>query len=82
MAIKWNEITEDRYDYYLGVVPPAIFVANGFMVGEASDHDDTGRPRYQACITVDGQFYAATIPMTVREFKEIKPEDVRANIVA
>lgn len=74
---KWTEITEEKYDYYLEVLPPAIMTGNGFMVGEPWDHNAEGYPRYQACVRLGGKFYASDDPMTVRQFKGLKPTDVR-----
>ena len=36
MAIK--EIDSARYDQMLGALPPKLWLAFGFLVGEASDH--------------------------------------------
>jgi hypothetical protein len=77
--IRWTETTESRFDEMLGVVPPAIMWGNGFLVGEAFDHDRAGRPRYAAFIQVRGTFYESAHPMTVADFKacahDVPPND-------
>ncbi len=39
--VIWQEITEEKYNYYLEVLPPAAYArgfAGGFLVGEPWDH--------------------------------------------
>lgn len=36
--VTWIEVTEERYDEMLGVLPPALMIGDGFLVGEPSDH--------------------------------------------
>ena len=33
-----KECSEERYDELLGVLPPALWLANRFLVGEPYDH--------------------------------------------
>jgi len=33
-----KECTEERYNEMLGVLPPALWLAKGFLVGEPHDH--------------------------------------------
>ena len=74
--MTWNEITEARYDEMLGMLPPAVHRAHGFLVGEPMDHDGNGRPRFSAFLTSAGRYYEATEPMTVRAFLAIQPTGV------
>lgn len=34
----WTEVSQEHYESMLGAVPPQMYVANGFYVGE-NDHD-------------------------------------------
>ena len=34
----FKECTEERWDEMLGVLPPALWIAKGFLVGEPFDH--------------------------------------------
>lgn len=69
----WTEITEDRYNEMLNVLPPAAYGSSGsFMVGEPTDHHAaTGRPRFSCFKAEYGKFYALNRPVTFREFKEM-----------
>jgi hypothetical protein len=33
-----KECSEERYDEMLGVLPPALWLSKGFLVGEPFDH--------------------------------------------
>ena len=55
----WEKTTEEKYDEMLCVLPPEIQVENGFLVGEATDHNE------------NGLFYAYSKPVTIKEFKEM-----------
>lgn len=68
--ITWEEITEDKYSYYLEVLPPIAWKDGAFLVGEPWDHHAiTGMPRYQACKMVGNKFYASNRPLTRIELK-------------
>jgi len=69
--IAWDETTEEEYDYGLNVLPPAIWVRDGFMVGEPYDHDaSNGQPRFQAFRQREGVYEKANRPMTRAEFRQ------------
>ena len=77
---KWKEVTEDRYDEMLCVLPP-IYGPNGFLVGEPSDHvrcsvTNQIRPNYAAFIRHGDKYYEADQCLTVPEFKAVKLADV------
>jgi hypothetical protein len=69
--ITWSETTEEIFMDMLNVLPPAIMLTNGFLVGEAADHEaDTGKPRYDGFKQIGDKFYASSRPMTRAEFKK------------
>jgi len=71
-AVTWTEVTEDKYEEMLGVLPPAAYAGAGFLVGEPFDHDPaTGRPRYEAYRCRGGRFEVADRPLTRAEFLAI-----------
>lgn len=58
----WQPCTEERYDYMMGVLPPALMHHGGFLVGEPFHHRTcriTGRisPTYAAFIRYKGKCY-------------------------
>jgi len=58
----WKEIPEERYDEFLGVLPPAHWTGKGFLVGEPFDHRRctiTGEVRasYGSVHYLKGKFY-------------------------
>jgi hypothetical protein len=70
--ITWIEITREKYHEMLEILPPACWLAIGFLVGEPMDHDAaTGRPRFDCFIAQFGKYYTASRPMTIAEFKTI-----------
>ena len=69
----FKECTEERYDEMLGVLPPALWIAKGFLVGEPFDHrtcKKTGvvRATYAAFINHGGKFYEGP-NLTIPEFQ-------------
>lgn len=80
MTKQWERITEDRYDELLGCLPPALWLAHGFLVGEPWDHDGEGKPRFQVCIQLDGAFYGSLRPMGVPEFRALTRDTIRAQV--
>ena len=76
--VTFKEVTEERYDEMLNVLPPAVWeISKGFLVGEPHDHDDEGRARFAAFFRKNGAYFEATRPMSVREFKAIQAHDVK-----
>ena len=53
-----KEVTEEKYEYMLGVVPPDQMATNGFTVGEPYDHRN-GAPRFELYFQKDGKYYTA-----------------------
>jgi hypothetical protein len=68
-----KECTAERYDEMLGVLPPALWLSKGFLVGEPFDHrrckvTHEVRASYAAFFQRDGKFYEGN-NMTVPEFR-------------
>ena len=75
--MSWKEVDENRWDEMLGVLPPALWIAKGFLVGEPFDHRRctvTGciRPTYAAFVQHNGRYYEGP-NMTEPEFKGFDP---------
>jgi hypothetical protein len=73
-----KEVTEARFDEMLGVLPPALHLSKGFLVGEPHDHRKckvTGQtaPTFAAFFTHRGKFFESD-PMTFAEFRRFDPE--------
>ncbi len=80
-APVWTEVSAERYNEMLGILPPALHTSYGFLVGEACSHrnckiDGTFTADYAAFITVGKKFYACTENMTRREFKAVNPFNI------
>lgn len=78
MAIK--ECTEERYDEMLGILPPALWVGKGFLVGERYDHRKckiTGKvsPTCSAFFHAFGRFFEGD-PLTVAELVNFDIKDL------
>jgi hypothetical protein len=77
-ATAFKEVDEARYDEMLGVLPPALWTAKGFLVGEPFDHRQckaTGHlaASYAAFICYRGKFYETAEAMTAAEFRAFDP---------
>ena len=68
-----QECSEERYDEMLEILPPALWLAKGFLVGEPFDHRTCSitkvvRASYAAFFQHRSKFYEGGY-MTVPEFK-------------
>jgi hypothetical protein len=75
-----KETTAERYNEALEILPPALWLANRFLMGEPADHrrctiTKKVSPTYSAFFFAYGKFYESD-PMTVPEFKAFKVEDL------
>lgn len=66
--MAWKPVSKARYWEMLEVLPPAAMSPHGFLVGEATDHNSDGVPRYEAFFQKGGRYFVGTEPMTVSEF--------------
>lgn len=73
MAMKWKQITPERFDEMLCVLPPAVHLLDGFLLGEPFDHNAQGQPRFTAFLRINGKPYESLGVMTAREFRELHP---------
>lgn len=74
----WKEVTEERYDEMLNILPPAHWDSKGFLVGEPWTHRfcrATGlfRAAFAAFVRYNGKFYECDEPLTVPEFVAFNP---------
>jgi hypothetical protein len=75
--MPWREVSEARYDEMLGVLPPALWLAKGFLVGEPYTHrvctvTKDIRATYTPLIQYEGKFYEGD-DITVPEFRKLDP---------
>jgi hypothetical protein len=80
MPIK--EIDERRYNEALEILPPALWLANRFLLGEPADHRRCAitkkvMPTYSAFFFAYGRYFESD-PMTMAEFRAFKDEDLPA----
>lgn len=65
---KCEEVSAERYDEMLGVLPPERMAYGGFLVGEPTDHGGEGHAaRYALYITEKGKYYYAGLA-TCKDF--------------
>ena len=68
--ILWDETTEEQYYDMLGVLPPALIIPGGFLVGEPDDHHaESGQPRFRGYRCTKGKFLVSSRPLTRTEFR-------------
>lgn len=78
----FKKVSEERYNEMLGVLPPALHLGKGFLVGEPWTHkrcevsgqDNT--PAFMAFIRRNGEFFEADAPMTGAEFRILEPHRI------
>jgi hypothetical protein len=78
--MPWREVSEARYDEMLGVLPPALWLAKGFLVGEPFDHRRCSvthgmRASFAAFVQHEGKFFEGD-PMTAPEFRAFDPSTI------
>jgi hypothetical protein len=78
MAIK--EVSAERYNEALEILPPALWLANRFLLGEPASHrkckiTKKTMPTYSAFFFAFGRYYESD-PMTVAEFRAFKEKDL------
>lgn len=73
--IKGTEVTEEKYEEMLGILPPAAMCSNAFLVGEPVDHGGEGyAPRFDLYFTRDGKYFHGGLA-SVQDFRTfILPE--------
>lgn len=75
-----KEITAERYNEALEILPPALWLANRFLIGEPADHrrctiTKKVLPTYSASSLRTASYYESD-PMTVPEFRALKVKDL------
>lgn len=75
-----KEITAERYNEALEILPPALWLANRFLMDEPADHRRCAitkkvLPTYSAFFFAYGKYYESD-PMTVPEFRAFKVENL------
>jgi hypothetical protein len=78
--MPWKEVSDERYNEMLEVLPPALWLANRFLVGEPTSHrrckiTNKVMPTYAPFIFAFGRYYEGD-PMTPAEFRAFKDEDL------
>jgi hypothetical protein len=76
MTITWKPTTGTKYWEMLEVLPPAVMTGRGFLVGEPVTHGlcpVTGKfgALFDGFVEVDGAFYVAEQPMSVKGFEAL-----------
>jgi hypothetical protein len=49
-AAPGDQVDADTFDYFLGVVPPALTTVRVLCVGEPFDHNGAGKPRFMTFV--------------------------------
>lgn len=57
-------VTKERYWEMLECLPPERMASNAFLVGEPTDHDRWGSPRFDVYFENEGRYYNAGICTT------------------
>ncbi len=73
-----DQIDQEMFDYFLGVVYPRVMQARGFLMGEPVNTLEDGEGIYDAYDEIDGKFYYKGL-MTLQEFVDGKEVSDRGN---
>ena len=73
--MTWQPCTEERYYEMLGVLPPALWLYYGFLVGEPFDHRECTITKriaatYAAFVEKNGSYFEGP-NLTTAEFKSL-----------
>ena len=71
--VKWKRVSRDRYWEMLECLPPAVMGGGGFLVGEPMNHNAAGQPTFTAFLQKGEQYFEASAPMTIKEFRAVCP---------
>lgn len=73
VPLTWEPSSHAQYHEMLNILPPALWLGGGFLVGEPTDGDmATGQPRFQGYLeTSAGQYLASSRPMTRAELRAV-----------
>jgi len=71
-SLSIEEVTEERYDEMLCVLPPERMRGGAFLMGEPFDHNGNGEPRFYYFFAKDGRYYYGGL-LTAREFDAMHP---------
>ncbi len=79
----FKSVTEERFMEMLEVLPPAVWIPKGFLVGEPYDHrpckvSGTFAPTFSAFFEIGNEHFAADEAMTVKEFRALSVAEVAA----
>jgi hypothetical protein len=77
----WKEVDETRYNEMLEILPPAVWIPKGFLVGEPWNHrickvSGQFRPTYAPFVSYRDKFYECDEPMTGPEFRAFDPSTI------
>jgi hypothetical protein len=83
--MPWKKCTEERYDEMLSILPPAIYLYHGFLVGEPASHricTKSGgfRADFAAFVRIGDEFYEGP-NLTLPEFRALDLEQIRKEAV-
>ena len=73
--MSWIEITQTEYMDALEVLPPALKLNHGFLLDEPTIYKE-GHPCYSPYLSICGHYYAASEPMTNREFRALRIDEL------
>jgi hypothetical protein len=81
--MQWREITHERYMYALEVLPPAVWLAKGFLLGEPETHRKCHVcgafcPAFTAYVEKNGTYYESAKAMTALEFHKLDVSSICA----
>lgn len=79
--VPWKPTTKEAYWEMLEILPPAVMTGYGFLVGEPFIHrvckvTNKFAPAFEAFLELNNKYFVAAEPMTVGEFKTLKPADM------
>jgi hypothetical protein len=76
--MHWKEVSVDRYTEMLEILPPALYLLHGFLVGEPTRHNSDGAPMFMPFLELEGKFYEGSGSLTKAEFRALKLKEVVA----
>jgi hypothetical protein len=77
--MEWKEVSAERFDEMLNILPPGVWNALGFLVGEPVTHrictiSNQFAPTFTVFTSYRGKYFEDQEPITVPEFEAINQE--------
>lgn len=76
IAPTWKEVSAERYDEMLNILPPLAWSEKGFLVSEPFSQTVDGQTTYAAFVHHAGRYYEAEGSITLAAWRAFDPRSI------